>query len=176
MGWSLDYQPPKEQVLLNQLFLAVGKSLYLASEFEDKCQWVLRIVMIQHHYENTRDISSSFELARVLKKKMLGLTILDLNNLTEITAKDLATLECGRDARNYIAHESTQVGPLSSTSAKTITEKLTRLRAELEALAAADNLISTWIYEIEEKERAPKGIQGAYPDWVFQWVFEGTYG
>lgn len=99
MPWSLDYQPPKEPARLEQLFLAVGKALYLASAFEAKCQFLLRIMKIVRHYESTGDTS-----------------------------------------------------------------------------ATADNLISTWLYEIDEKEPAPKGIQGAYREWVFQWVFEGIYG
>jgi hypothetical protein len=174
--WSLDYQPPKEPALLDQLFLAVGKALYLASAFEAKCQFLLRIMKIVRHYECTGDTSATAELAKVLKEKMLGPTIRELNTITEFTEKDLAIFQRGKDARNYIAHESAQLGPLSSTSAKSINEKLTRLRVELEALATADNLISVWLYEIDEKEPAPRGIQSAYHEWVFQWVFEGAYG
>jgi hypothetical protein len=176
LGWSLDYQPPKEPELLNALFLAAGKALYLASSFEAKCQWVLRIVTIVTHYKATGDNSATTELARAMKEKMLGPTIRELKALTEFTAGDLETLERARDARNYIAHESAKLGPLSSASAKTITEKLAQLRVELQALIDGDNLVSRWIYEISEKEPAPSGIQQAYPSWVLEWVFEGTYG
>ncbi|MEW5902734.1 MAG: hypothetical protein AB1722_00130 [Pseudomonadota bacterium] len=176
MPWSLDYQPPKEPALLDQLFLAAGKALYLASSFEAKCQLLLRIMKIVRHYESTGDTSATSKLAKVLKEKMLGPTIMELNTIATLTEKDLAIFQRGKDARNYIAHESTQLGPLSSTSAKSIHEKLIRLRVELEALAMADNLISVWLYEIDEKEPAPRGIQSAYHEWVFQWVFEGAYG
>jgi|GEM_PF-4828245 len=113
MGWSLDYQPPKEQVLLNQLFLAVGKSLYLASEFEDKCQWVLGMVTLTNRYESTHDFSASTELARVVMKKMLGPTIQDLKKLPEFTAKDLATVGTGQFGTGQVGTGqvgTTQVG------------------------------------------------------------------
>lgn len=176
MGWSLDYQPPKEPELLTALFLAAGKALYLASSFEDKCQWVLRIVTITTHYEATGDGSAAIELARAMKKKMLGPTIQKLKDPLEFTAGDLETLERARDARNYIAHESAKLDPLSSVSAEIIIEKFARLRVELQALIVGDNLVSRWVYEISEKELAPRGIQEAYSSWVLEWVFDGTYG
>ena len=176
MGWSLDYQAPKEPLLLNRLFLAVGRAVYVASSFEEKCQWVLRLMKITDYHKATGDGSATAALARALKDKTLGPTIRDLNNIAPLNESDLAAFERARDARNYIAHESARVGSLSSASAKTIDEKITRLKTELEALTAADNVVSTWIYEIEEKEPAPRGIQDAYPKWVLQWVFEGTYG
>jgi len=176
MGWSLDYHAPKEPLLLDRLFLAAGRALYLASSFEAKCQWVLRIVKIADYHKATGDSSATAALARALKDKTLGLTIRDLHSAAPLNENDLATFERARDARNYIAHESAQVGLLSSASSKTINEKIARLKVEVEALTAADNVISTWTYEIEEKVPAPQGIQDAYPGWVIEWVFEGTYG
>lgn len=175
MPWSLDYQQPKEPALLEQLFLVAGKALYLASAFEGKCKFLLRLIKIIHFHESTGDTSATAALAKLLKEKMLGATIKELNTLTEFTEKDLAVFEKGKDARNFIAHESVQLGPLSSITAKAINEKLERLQVELAALAAADNLISVWLYEMDEKEPAPIGIQTAYPGWVSQWVFEGSY-
>lgn len=162
--------------MLNALFLAAGRALYLASSFEGKCQWVLRIVTIATHYKTTGDSSATAELARALREKMLGPTIRDLKVLSKFTAGDLEILERARDARNYIAHESAKIGPLSSVRANSISEKLAQLKVQLQSLVAGDNLVSTWIYEISEKEPAPTGIQSAYPSWVLEWVFEGTYG
>jgi hypothetical protein len=110
-----------------------------------------------------------------MKDKMLGPTIRELNVLTKVTSADLEMLVRARDARNYIAHESVELGPLSSVSVKTISEKFAQLEAQLQALIAGDNLISCWVYEISEKEPAPTGIQAAYPSWVIEWVFEGSY-
>jgi len=46
-----------------------------------------------------------------------------------------------------------------------------RLRHEVCALALGDNLVSQWIYEIEENEQAPFTIRNEYPRWVDEWVF-----
>ena len=51
MGWSLDYKSPQNIELLDQFFLTAGKSLYLASSFESKCQWILFIMKITEHFE-----------------------------------------------------------------------------------------------------------------------------
>lgn len=171
MGWSLDYLPQKEPELLDKLFLAVGKSLYLASAFEGKCQWVLRIVKLATHFENTNDPSSTMELAKVMKDGLLGATLKGMQVFPDFNVKDIAVLERAREARNYIAHESTKVGSLSSASRNFIEERLERLREELEVLVVGDNLVSAWLYEINEKEAAPRGIQNNYRNWAFNWVF-----
>ena len=171
MGWSLDYQKPREPELLDRFFLAVGKSLYLASAFEAKCQWVLRIVKMASHYERTGDASATVELTKALKDRLLGPTLNEMKGFPEFNANDIGTLERAKDARNYIAHESAEIGSLSSATKKVIREKLIRLRDELDALVRGDNVISSWVYEITEKEPAPRGIQSEYPEWVSKWVF-----
>lgn len=171
MGWSLDYLTPREPELLDQFFLAVGKALYLASAFESKCQWVLRIAKIAAHYERIGDTSATVELAKALKNKLLGPTLNEMKDFPEFNANDIATLERAKDARNYIAHESAEIGSLSSATEKVIREKLDRLRDELDTLVSGDNLVSAWVYEITEKEPAPRGIQNEYPTWVSDWVF-----
>jgi len=41
------------------------------------------------------------------------------------------------------------------------------------ARAAGDNLVSRWMYEIDQKEPAPTAIQRLYPEWVDRWIFGG---
>lgn len=163
--------PPREPELLDQFFLSVGKALYLASAFESKCQWVLRIVKMATHFEHTNDASATIELTKAMKDKLLGPTLKELKGFPEFTAADVAKLERAKDARNYIAHESTEIGSLSSASEKVLRGRTERLRMELSALASGDNLVSAWVYEISEKEPAPRGIQTEYPEWVSHWVF-----
>lgn len=171
MGWSLNYQRPKEPELLEEFFLAVGKALYLASAFEAKCRFVLRTAKLAHHFNQTDDASATLALAKAMKDKLLGPTIAELKGFPDVSSNDIVVLEQAKNARNFIAHESADIGHLSSASAKQIHEQLARLRCELRALVAGDNLVSRWVYEIEEKEPAPSGIQAAYPKWVEQWVF-----
>jgi hypothetical protein len=171
MGWSLTYREPKEPKLLEQFFLSIGKALYLASSFESKCQYVLRIVKIGAVYDSSNDVTATMALAKTLKDQLLGATIRELKNFPEFGMNDVTKLERAKDARNYIAHESTNIGMLCDATSTMITEKMTRLRLELENLTIGDNLVSRWVYEIDEKEPAPLGIQEEYPNWVVQWVF-----
>jgi hypothetical protein len=172
MGWSLSYQLPREPKLVDEFFLTIGKALYLASAFEGKCKWVLRLVNLAQYVEQGGDLSATEALTTVLQEKFLGPTIKDMQRLPDFSLHDVALLERAKNARNFIAHESANIGrPLSSVSARHIHEQLARLRSEVEALTAGDNLISRWVFEIEEKEPAPPGIQDAYPGWVQQWIF-----
>jgi glycerophosphoryl diester phosphodiesterase len=171
MGWSLGYSVPEQPQLIDEFLLAVGKCLYLASAFEEKCKCVLRVAKIAATYEEHGDASAAMVLAKAMKDKYLAPTITDMRAFFQ--AEDIAVLERAKDARNFIAHESANIGPLHDASAQHIHERLARLRTELEALAAGDNLVSAWVYEIEEKGPAPRGIKAAYPNWLKNWVFGG---
>jgi hypothetical protein len=172
MGWSLDYLPIREIELLEQFFLAAGKALYLATAFEAKCRYVLRIAKLAHHYEETGDASATMALAEILKDKMLFATIKELKGFSEIRVADIDLLEKAKNARNYIAHECAGFGPLSGIAERSILERLGRLRHEIGVLAAGDNIVSRWVYEIEEKEAAPRDIQNTYVQRAEQWVFD----
>jgi hypothetical protein len=172
MGWALNSQPLKQPELLNEFFVIVGKALYLASAFEAKCRYVLRIVNVAEYAENGGDLADTGALAAVLKAKLLGSIIRDMSGFPDFDAEDVALLERAKDARNFIAHESANLGwPLSGVSARHIRVSLVRLRHEVEALTAGDNLISRWVFEIEQREPAPWGLQQEYPQWVRQWIF-----
>jgi hypothetical protein len=171
VGWSLGYLPPKEPELLDAMFLAVGKALYLANAFEAKCRFVLRIAKLAQYRAESGDASAVMSLAQTLKDGMLGRTINDLNAFPEITLADIALLEQAKDARNFIAHEGAGFGYLSSISAQEVYEQVDRLRREVDKLVAGDNIVSRWVYEIEEKEPAPLEIQKTYALRVRQWVF-----
>jgi hypothetical protein len=69
--------------------------------------------------------------------------------------------------RNFIAHESAKLSVHSPR------ELVGRLREEVRALAAGDNVASRWLYEISEKRLAPQEIQRTYIDRVEAWVFLG---
>ena len=174
MGWSLDYFPIREPELLYEFLLAAGKALYLATAYEKKCRYVLRIAKLADHYDETGDASATMALAAVLKDRMLCATIYELKSFSEIRASDITLLEKAKDARNFIAHECANFAPLSSVSAKHIQEQLTRLRDKVTVLANGDNVVSCWVYVIEEKEAAPVEIQSSYVQRVRQWVFGDT--
>lgn len=172
MGWSLDYQNLKYPDQLNKFLLAVGKALYLANAFEYKCQYVLRLGKLVKHIKEGKDFDAALTLTNKMKDKVLGPTLSELGRFPEFNEKDIALLDRAREARNFIAHKGAFIS--LGTGSKYLQEHLNKLKKEVIALVPGDNLISVWIYEIQEKEAAPSGIQKAYPKWVEKWVF-GDY-
>ncbi len=175
MGWSIGYQPVREPELIDAYLLAVGKALYIASGFEKKCQWVLRIFKLVANYEADPNLDTFEAFAAALKDSLLGPTLLSMATF-DGTAVEIGILNAGKDARNFIAHEAAALGHLSNIRARQIDEAITKLTQKLDALIAADNLISKWVYEIEEKEPAPSFIQHQYPAVVKAWILESIGG
>jgi hypothetical protein len=49
---------------------------------------------------------------------------------------------------------------------------MVRLRIEVANLAAGDNLISTWLYQVTERAAyTPRHLIDAYPEMIDRWVF-----
>jgi len=157
--------------MLDELFLAVGKAMYLANSFESKCHFVLRIAKLDNWFKETSDASATWKLAQTLKDNLLGQTIRELKSFPEIKPTDIELLEKAKASRNFIAHEGADIGFLWSASSKLINEHLVRLRQEVKILVSGDNLVSRWVYEIENKEPVPMGIQMVYSKWVDKWIF-----
>ncbi len=171
MAWSLGYLPPREPELLDEFFLAVGKALYLANGFEAKCRHIVRLAKLVDHHEETGDATASLVFVRALKAKMLGRTIMEMRESPIIHEAHIQTLERAKDARNFIAHEGANVGEPSSVSARQLDEQLHRLRKEVGFLTIGDNLVSRWVYEIENREPAPAEIQEGYLQMIDEWIF-----
>jgi len=170
----MGYQPLREPELIDAYLLAVGKALYIASSFEKECQWVLRILKLVAKYETDPDLDTFEAFANALKDSLLRQTLRGLAAFDGGSENELATLAAGKDARNFIAHEAAALGHLTNIGCKQITDSIASLREQMESLIAADNLVSKWVYEIEEKEPAPQSIQQAYPTLVRSWVFKGV--
>lgn len=175
MAWSLDYRFPEEPQRVNKFFKALGKALYIATAFEWKCRYVLRIAKAVEEYQETNDSAATLALLQAAKDKMLAPTLSELQRFPIVQPNEVQVLERAKDARNFIAHEGAGIGPVASASARTIAEQTKRLRCEVANLVAGDNIVSAWIYEIEEKEVAPREIQRLYPQWVDRWVFEDKW-
>src|SRR5947209_20035982 len=114
-------------------------------------------------------------LLQTAKDKMLAPTLGELQRFPIVQPDDVEILERAKDARNFIAHEGARIGPVATASARTIIEQTKRLRCEVANLVAGDNIVSTWIYGIEEREGCPREIQRLYPEWVDRWVFEDKW-
>lgn len=171
MGWSLDRLPPIEPDLQDRFFLTVGRALYLASEFERKCKWLLRIAKIANHVRETQEFDGTLKFMEALKDPMLRPTIEKLQGFKGFDGEEVKLAENAAVARNHIAHEAARIGPLSAAGELALGSSIDDLRSHVRALAEGDNLVSTWVYEVSEKEPAPVGIQRSYVAKVETWVF-----
>jgi len=173
MNWSLNYQEIREPELLDELFLSIGRSLFIASAFEEKCRWILKILKFIQYAEET-DPSAALGLVKALKNGQLASTIQEMGSKIKANPEDIGLLLKAKDARNFIAHDAALIRDFSCISEEYIHTQFSRLDNELDALIAGDNLISAWVYEISEREPAPQMIQTVYPKWVKDWVFDKT--
>jgi hypothetical protein len=151
--------------------LALGKSLYLACEFERKSQYVLRILNLSAMFEATGDPKAIFAAAAAAKDRLLAQTIEGMAKHSVVTPEEIDNLTQARIARNYIAHESGKIGSFHELRAKHIAEALDALRPAVIDLAKGDNVISVWDLAIQEKQAAPEWMTQTYEARVLSWIF-----
>ncbi len=106
MAWTLGHYPPREEILLDNYFLAVGKALCIATNFEHKCKFILQTMTLLDALEAGEDFDAARELVKALDKKMLNETIMRIGNHPAFSAADIEILRAAKDSRNYIAHKS----------------------------------------------------------------------
>jgi hypothetical protein len=171
MNWLIGNIPIQKSSLLDDFFKAIGKALMLSTNFEKKCQCLLRYAKIYHNSEDIqRDGLTEFLLT--IKNKSLMLTIKEFDSLSKISDQEFEILSKAKNARNVIAHDIADIGFLPSVTSTEIINKLALLRKEVLFLASGDNLVSTWLYEIEMKESAPTEIQKNHIKFVDKWIFD----
>jgi hypothetical protein len=169
MCWSLSLDVPEDTELLDLFFTAAGKSLYLANAFESKCSSLLQMMKLVEHYTLTKDAEASLALIQALSNTMLGASIAGLKDFPEFSASHIARLHKGREARNLIAHDGALIGGIC-VAEKHVIKAFVGLRTAVTNLVDADNLVSTWLYEIEAKQHAGEMVRN-YPVWVDRWIF-----
>ena len=177
MSWSLSLHGEREPELLDALFLSAGRALHLSNVFETKCTFVLRIGRMVESFQSDPVLTLQEVIDGLPPDKMLGATLKDLATRERLVSPaDKEVLSEAREARNFIAHEGAILGPVSSARSEAILAQAVRLREAVMNLAAGDNLVSRWIFSIEEPHaRVPVEFANAYPAMVDRWVF-GHFG
>ncbi len=175
MAWTLENHQPSEDILLDNYFLAVGKALCIASNFEHKCKFILQTMTLVEARDAGHDFDAARELVKALDKKVLNETINRIGNHPAFSAADIEILRAAKDSRNYIAHESAAMGSLNHVRAKVIEAQFAVLLDHAELVAKGDNLVSKWCYEICEKEPAPRVTHEEYGRMVREWVGRRTW-
>jgi hypothetical protein len=171
MSWAVSPFAVKEPMAVDSLMLAFGKSLYLACEFERKCQYVLRILNLGEMFNTTDDAKATFAAAAAAKDHLLGRTIEGMARIGAVTPDEIDNLTKARIARNYIVHEGGKIGPVHNLQTRHIAEVLSALRPAVIDLAKGDNVISVWDLAIQEKQDAPEWMTQTYEARVLNWIF-----
>ena len=153
----------------------LGRALYISNAFEDKCRYVLRMINLIEKINGDPVLKLEEAIAQLPKDKMLDPTLQRLGQLLPVAGEQAEVLAAARRARNYIAHEA-GLFSIHSESMTHLCERLEQLRRAVRDLAAGDNLMSGWTFEINNwKELAPQMLIAAYDGVVDKWVFEPVW-
>lgn len=155
------------------MVLALGRAVVLAQHFEHTCKEVLMWIELGKAFEQKRfeSLEGSASFVDELLGLFLGLAVRQLGEHSEVKSEDVALLEAGKNARNYIVHEAAIV-LLAKSSGDDLKSQLARFDSEVRSLADADGLVSGWSYEICEKEPQPWTQRQIYPGMVVDWIEE----
>jgi hypothetical protein len=168
--WAVS-PPIKEPQAIESLMLAFGKALHLACEFENKCQYVLRVFNISEMFRTTGDAQATFAAAVAAKDRLLAKTIMGLEKTSYVTVDEVEVLTRARFKRNYVVHECSRLGPTNWLQYKNIADGFRALRPAVINLAKGDNVVSVWSLAIQEKVAAPEWMTRNYEARVLNWIF-----
>ena len=179
MAWCLGVGLPESEVI-DAAMLAAGRALYLCNQFEEKCRFVLESMQIidRHIADPVASIAEVFS-GMPPSPKMLGGTLEKIKARAEafgVTENQLQTLVKAKSGRNLIAHEGVNIGSLYSVKSARILQVLQTLRSVVADVAAGDNIVSTWLYSLDEPREPVPHIALTYVDLVDRWVFGHLMG
>lgn len=170
MPWTISRFEPDNADYIDAYLATVGRALCIATHFEDRIHEVLRVIRITDAARDGKDHNEIREIALGYRKKLLAATIHEVGNAEEIHAKDVEILTSARESRNYIAHKAASLGPFEYVKEADIAERFALLVPHIRNVAAGENLVSRWSYEICEREPAPAEFCISYPERVLKWV------
>jgi hypothetical protein len=174
MPWTIDLMPQREPGLINEYLLVLGKALCLANNFEAKCRHYVRVIWATDPKRSGMTLDELREAAPNFKSPSIDANLKKILDAGDITQETFDILSTARRSRNYIAHESGDLGDLHRASAKRLREAIEVLKPHVENVARGDNITSAWAYEVSEREPAPSSMRLAYVGIVMDWVFKRT--
>jgi hypothetical protein len=173
MGFSVSYSKPDNLRSVERFMLSLGKALHLVATFESKCNYVLRIGKGVHFMRDTpsRRGAAVLEYMAGLEDDMLGRTIRELAALDDVSPESVRTLNESREARNELVHELGALGSVYLLSNELLDKQRARLLEVLDRFIPGDELISRWIFCIENPREPLPWTSVLYPDEIRHWVF-----
>jgi hypothetical protein len=149
-GWRCPRPRPRSRT-------PAGRALYVAQAYEEKCKSLLRFghLVESMHADPEAGLEELFRT--VPRGQMLKNTLDQLAEILPSAADHAQVLQKAREARNYIAHEGVRFS-VHDSRASDLLKCLSGLRAQVQLLASGDNLVSAWLFELEEPYE-PSGEQ-----------------
>lgn len=178
MTYTISPRGPEDDALAEHFFQCLGRALYVATLFEQKCSWVSWVGQMVHEIREDPNFRIPVREPGDPEEQRPRLNS-SINALLRVVSGDSATelrlLHRGREARNTIIHNVADVGPLDGLRSKQIERALQALRNEVQVLAEADALASSWAFAITEREHAPVWLSDNYAARLVTWIFGGPH-
>jgi len=158
----------------NQYLAVIGRGLAVAQHLEATLRFVLITVETVEAGQRgeLNDWDDWKAIGDRVRKLFLKQIVHKINRPLKLSGSDLTLLEAGREVRNFLAHEAAVVVSEYPDSSDDIAQKVKDLQVRLRTLADADNLVSGWSYEIQEKEPSPKAFSLRYANEVVRWILD----
>jgi hypothetical protein len=144
-----------------EIYQILGKALMICHRFEDAVKFVMNVLLSSHGFNaNKLTLEDIFDTTTSAHKKIFNQSLgqkIQHPWLLETTYFDnnkLKILSDGKDARNYLCHESTlgfSYGFDTTANYKFLTD-LNLIKDQIAKLCRAYALISEYHYQIQEKE------------------------
>ncbi len=150
---------------------SVARALTIAQHFERACRYVLSVSEVDLlEGDKLGDSDVVRDLFTSMCRHHLGKMVWRMKHpALGFREEELEILEKGREARNYIAHESASDIEVYVETDAELLERLNVYSNHVRLLIAADNEVSAWEYEICERQSRP-GYYERYPKIAFDWV------
>jgi len=147
---------------------AVGRALCIAQNFESNCRSLAILLDVKEHQKTSTDEVAFDELIDKLSKRMLAGSIQQLDKHFVVPDAVSDILENGKNARNYIAHDSMKTLFDSQDIEERLSQDIIVLRDKVKKLAIADGMMASWSWWVSERKVVN---WESYTNATQQWVF-----
>lgn len=145
----------------NNLYSTLGKALMVCNRYEESVKFVMNVILSSHGFDvNKIVLEDIFDRTRPAHKKIFDLSLGKslshpwLNEIVYFNASNLKILTDGKEARNFLCHESTLGFSYGYDFDRNYnsSQSIMIIHSNISRLCKAFTLISEFHYQIQEKE------------------------
>ena len=163
----------EQQSELNNIFLIMGKALRLCQNLEHNITHIVSIIKLEEGIKSG-EIQELFDanwnsVILQMKRYFLKTNIQHIEKTGIFSDEVIDKLEKGRISRNRIIHDSIMMLSKSIHKGTIQKNELEEYLKEIINVAIADNIVSGWDWEINEKE-PPCKSEKQYVEEILNWI------